>query len=353
VRIFMKALTCEMCGSTEIIRENGLYGCQACGTKYSIEDAKKLMSGNTVKIEGAVKLDMSDELSNFTVLAHRATEAKDWDRAYIYYEKILLMNPDDWEANFNVQYYKTFSARQENILMEIDSRLDIFRRNIPYLNNLLAKEYSPAEYFNRIPEIWDPVVKNCNMIWNDHVTRLSKVAGFSMNDAKQKVQEEIFGYVQKNMPAIINFLTELLCNIDLTFGPIIQVWVISNAKATIVLANRTPKCDPSAIERLSALVKKYEKDYVVPKKKACYVATAVYGSYDCPEVWTLRRFRDSFLAESWYGRAFISIYYTISPTCVKWFGESRWFKNLCAVPLNKFVKYLQGIGVENTPYNDL
>ncbi|MDE6174226.1 MAG: hypothetical protein K2F88_01530, partial [Duncaniella sp.] len=32
----MKALTCEMCGSTEIIRENGLYVCQACGTKYSI-----------------------------------------------------------------------------------------------------------------------------------------------------------------------------------------------------------------------------------------------------------------------------------------------------------------------------
>ena len=24
----------------------------------------------------------------------------------------------------------------------------------------------------------------------------------------------------------------------------------------------------------------------------CYVATAVYGSYDCPEVWVLRRYRD-------------------------------------------------------------
>ena len=29
-----------------------------------------------------------------------------------------------------------------------------------------------------------------------------------------------------------------------------------------------------------------------PSNGACYVATAVYGSYDCPEVWTLRRFRD-------------------------------------------------------------
>ena len=53
----------------------------------------------------------------------------------------------------------------------------------------------------------------------------------------------------------------------------------------------------------------------------CYVATAVYGSYDCPQVWTLRRFRDYTLAETWYGRAFIRAYYAVSPTLVKWFGS--------------------------------
>ena len=37
----------------------------------------------------------------------------------------------------------------------------------------------------------------------------------------------------------------------------------------------------------------------------CYIATAVYGSYDCPEVWTLRRFRDEVLRESVLGRLFI------------------------------------------------
>lgn len=50
--------------------------------------------------------------------------------------------------------------------------------------------------------------------------------------------------------------------------------------------------------------KKYEPSYMPPKVdvSACYVATAVYGSYDCPEVWTLRRFRDFALDETWYGR---------------------------------------------------
>ena len=41
------------------------------------------------------------------------------------------------------------------------------------------------------------------------------------------------------------------------------------------------------------------------KKSGCYVATCVYGSYDCPEVWVLRRYRDYVLEESILGRAFI------------------------------------------------
>ena len=63
------------------------------------------------------------------------------------------------------------------------------------------------------------------------------------------------------------------------------------------------------------------------QSSSCYIATAVYGSYDCPQVWTLRRFRDDTLAETWYGRAFIHTYYAISPTLVKWFGNKTWFKN--------------------------
>ncbi|MBE6679418.1 MAG: hypothetical protein E7598_02730 [Ruminococcaceae bacterium] len=84
----------------------------------------------------------------------------------------------------------------------------------------------------------------------------------------------------------------------------------------------------------------------------CYVATAVYGSYDCPEVWTLRRYRDDTLASTWYGRAFIRTYYKISPTLVKWFGKTEWFKNMWKPTLDRMVQKLNANGVENTPYND-
>ena len=84
----------------------------------------------------------------------------------------------------------------------------------------------------------------------------------------------------------------------------------------------------------------------------CYVATCVYGSYDCPQVWTLRRYRDNTLASTWYGRAFIHTYYAISPTIVKWFGHTKWFNKLCKRRLDRMVKKLLEQGVESTPYED-
>ena len=87
-------------------------------------------------------------------------------------------------------------------------------------------------------------------------------------------------------------------------------------------------------------------------RAGCYVATAIYGSYDCPQVWTLRRYRDFFLAKTWYGRAFIRIYYAISPTIVKIFGNAEWFRKMWRGKLDRMVKKLQNKGYESTPYND-
>lgn len=88
------------------------------------------------------------------------------------------------------------------------------------------------------------------------------------------------------------------------------------------------------------------------KKKGCYVATCVYGSYDCPQVWTLRRFRDGVLENTWYGRLFIKLYYTISPVMVKLFGGTAMFSKICKPILDKFVSELNKNGFENTKYED-
>ena len=118
------------------------------------------------------------------------------------------------------------------------------------------------------------------------------------------------------------------------------------------------KGNAAVINSYNEKIKKYDSLYQAPQTNmtqdgGCYIATAIYGSYDCPQVWTLRRFRDNTLAETWYGRAFIRTYYAISPTLVKWFGRTAWFKNLWKPMLDRLVKNLNENGVLNTPYNDM
>ncbi|MCL2062754.1 MAG: hypothetical protein FWG98_00080 [Candidatus Cloacimonetes bacterium] len=76
------------------------------------------------------------------------------------------------------------------------------------------------------------------------------------------------------------------------------------------------------------------------EKSGCYIATCVYGSYDSPEVWTLRRYRDDVLMRSLLGRSFISVYYAISPSLVRFLGEKQWFHSLLKPMLDKIVQKL-------------
>ena len=102
---------------------------------------------------------------------------------------------------------------------------------------------------------------------------------------------------------------------------------------------------------VSKLLESY-KPVTTTQSTGCYIATAIYGSYDCPQVWTLRRFRDNTLAETWYGRAFIRLYYAVSPTLVELFGHTNWFQKLWRGRLDNIVEKLQAKGVASDPYQD-
>ena len=88
------------------------------------------------------------------------------------------------------------------------------------------------------------------------------------------------------------------------------------------------------------------------KKSGCYVATCVYGTYDCPQLWVLRRFRDDILEQSFFGRKFISLYYAISPSLVKVLGSNKIIVTHWRQLLDPFVEILKKKGIKDTPYND-
>ena len=56
----MKQLTCEMCGSTDLIKQDGFFVCQTCGCKYSVEEAKKMIGRDEESKEKQAK-DLENE----------------------------------------------------------------------------------------------------------------------------------------------------------------------------------------------------------------------------------------------------------------------------------------------------
>lgn len=69
----------------------------------------------------------------------------------------------------------------------------------------------------------------------------------------------------------------------------------------------------------------------------CYIATAVYGSYDAPQVMVLRRFRDEILMKSAAGRLFIKTYYNLSPPIARKMEKTHRLNAIVRRILDKFV----------------
>ena len=130
--------------------------------------------------------------------------------------------------------------------------------------------------------------------------------------------------------------------------PIITLWTNYGINAEYIKKRIDETLASLPIKRISHVHSKGKKE----EKKGCYIATCVYGSYDTPELWILRRYRDNVLAKSIFGRLFINLYYSVSPKMVELFGKTKWFNVFFKKKLDKIVVKLQQSGIENKPYKD-
>ena len=149
----MKQLTCEMCGSNDLVKQDGVFVCQSCGCKYSVEEAKKMMVEGAVEVTGTVKVDNSAELENLRVLARRAKDTNNTKEAEEYYYKILAKVPNDWEAVFFSLYYKSLNIKIAEIADTSDIIKDSLKTifaSVSIIENVEEKKAAISEIVGRI-----------------------------------------------------------------------------------------------------------------------------------------------------------------------------------------------------------
>ncbi len=309
-------------------------------------------------------------------------------RRYVSYTKefadMFLKNSDfyDWKCYIGSGSY--FAELQKNTRDKISEfGLKRYDDNVDYLRGKKQPEYENYpkynfDYYKYDPECTEIIFKCAGQLFEKAKSLYAQNDNCSEDVAQALIKEllntTLISYLQYNhvyleFPKGEKRLLVLLKEAEVWNWQLQTIIHYDNKSISLRVNNRE-----TGIDQLKVIynqISELAPDFVAPElpsaevvsttnapaktKKSsggCYVATAVYGSYDCPQVWTLRRYRDFTLAKSWYGRAFIRTYYAISPTMVKWFGKTKCFNLIFKKRLDKMVNKLNDRGVENTPYND-
>lgn len=99
----MKKIVCELCECMEFTKDGGMFTCQGCGTKYTLEEAKIMMK----EVEGEVSATVStpvpvvapnQQLDNILFLASSAYEAGNKAEAENYCNQAIVIDPSCYKA---------------------------------------------------------------------------------------------------------------------------------------------------------------------------------------------------------------------------------------------------------------
>ena len=261
----MKAIICEMCGSNDIIKQDGLYLCQNCGTKYSVEEARRLM----VDISGSrIVIDRTNEMSNLLELARRARDENNCENAIRYYDHILLIDASNWEARFYSMYFKAMAAYKglyidsvkgnfyysiDNILRETTNVLLMIKQSFTDINQLSQKVYTITK------DIIDLSSEMCN---TDNIFKIS-----SMPQSNLDFKHQYINVYLTAKDFLYRFGDLIISMFGDAYGSIASMCWQTGVRRHIQILPRLSNIrqDKKIINEYNDKIKKFSPDYQAPK----------------------------------------------------------------------------------------
>ena len=228
----MKQLVCEMCGGHDLVKQDGVFVCQNCGTKYSVEEAKKMMVEGTVavkgivEVEGKVAVDKTKDIDKLFVLARREKESGDKWKARRYYSQIEELDPSNWEAYFYTLYYDALGSSDwkdhKKFLTALPNVFKMLLETVTEDNEIktsvqmMAKDIQATQkgemshaYYNAMEVFGDNVLNNVPKLSNIAVKLWKKAVKDYLNEHEESVERnEYLGFSPETLEEQIEFDAE-------------------------------------------------------------------------------------------------------------------------------------------------
>lgn len=96
----MKLLKCEVCGSTELTKKEGVFVCDYCGAKYSLEEVRSMFDKGKMDVSGSsISIDNRPKIEALMKIAASSFDDGFYKEASDKVEQVLEMDPsipDAW-----------------------------------------------------------------------------------------------------------------------------------------------------------------------------------------------------------------------------------------------------------------
>ena len=153
----MAQIVCEICGSSEMIKKDGVFQCECCGMKYSLEEIRSML-GAAPSAQPAPAVfqtvperhdDKSDTVAKYLQFARLAKSKEDWAESEKYYKLVEMEDPTNIEAAFYGSYGKAKASLMDSNLYQRQAVFKILHNVI----SMLPQNYNPAR-----SEEQDPII---------------------------------------------------------------------------------------------------------------------------------------------------------------------------------------------------
>ena len=394
---------CPNCGGTlNVDLEKDAAICQYCGSPFIVQKAvdnynttinnQTINNSGTINVENVhIHNDDGVEVNNLFTLGVQAMHGGNASEGFMYFSKVLEKDIDNGAAilfkgicaaflsqivvasclirlnEMNVAFDRVFSSKEIYSKLTQNDINDAYSQALNAIHSIAAlalNNYRPGyRQMNNINMLWTSL-EQCYValtVLGSHIT-------VAFPDEPDENQKAIIKATAEMTSALLGQLLEKR-QYSVDWGPRSGIGQINTVEhpqhdyyvkvkkefdeqATQMVAG----FQPIKIEKVKSNSNNTKNAFSNMVKSnsnnGCYIATCVYGSYDCPQVWILRRYRDYYLDEHWWGKLFISIYYAISPKVVAIFGKTKWFNKVFKLFLDKKINSLTKKGYKDTIYKD-